>query len=145
MKRLRVWWIPQIGMKNHFSKEVSSLEEGVQLMNVLSDYDKFQFENKIKPDYANTGGIEQLEPREGYLDNPDVPEWQDWLDDETGEDNPREFIKNMEKFTTTDQVFDEFVNEGWNEHTKLILIKQFVEKHKLLNRLNEYLEDVVDV
>lgn len=57
-KKLQVWWIPQVPMKT-FTVDVKSLEEGVKIMNVLADYDIFQFENNVKPDYANMGGINQ--------------------------------------------------------------------------------------
>lgn len=53
-----------------FHVDVSSLEEGVKLMDVLAEYDKFQFENNIKPDYCNTGGIQM------------------WVEDSDGEGNP---------------------------------------------------------
>jgi len=81
--RLRVWWIPQVPMKP-FLVDVESVEEGVKIMNVLARYDMFQFNNKIKPDYCNNGGLLMLD-EEG--------EWCDWYDDETGEDNPEEFLR----------------------------------------------------
>lgn len=53
----RVWWIPQIPMKP-FTVDIGSIEEGRKICEVLADYDLFQFENKVKPDYCNSGGIE---------------------------------------------------------------------------------------
>ena len=79
--RLRVWWIPQVPMKA-FEVEISSLVEGVKLLDVLANYDLFQFENRVKPDYCNTGGIVMLEGTE----------WVDWYDQATGEDDPRLFL-----------------------------------------------------
>jgi hypothetical protein len=81
-RKMKVWWIPQVPMKA-FEVEISSLEEGVKLMDVLADYDAFQFESNVKPDYCNAGGIQVLE---------DDGEWCDWFDDETGEDDPRECL-----------------------------------------------------
>ena len=79
--RLKVWWIPQVPMKA-FEVEILSLAEGVKLLDVLANYDLFQFENRIKPDYCNAGGIVMLEG-DG---------WVDWYDEATGEDDPRMFL-----------------------------------------------------
>ena len=57
--KLRVWWIPQVPMKR-FLVEVGSVSEGAKLMKVLADYDAFQFENNVKPDYCNAGGLEMF-------------------------------------------------------------------------------------
>ena len=57
---LRVWWIPQIPMKA-FRFSVASVEIGRKFLEVLAQYDLFQFENNIKPDYSNTGGLEIFE------------------------------------------------------------------------------------
>lgn len=85
-KKLRVWWIPQVPMKS-FHVDVSSIEEGVKLMAVLADYDHFQFTNNIKPDYSNVGGIQEWSDEDG--------EWLDWFDEETGEDNPEEYLETL--------------------------------------------------
>lgn len=82
---LQVWWIPQVPGKP-FEVEVDSVEMGAKIMDVLADYDDFQFKNRIKPDYANAGGL-----RRWCEDNGDgVPGWEDWYDEETGMDDPRE-------------------------------------------------------
>lgn len=80
--KLKVWWIPQIPMKA-FEVEVSSIQEGVQIMDVLAGYDAFQFENNVKPDYCNSGGIVVLD---------EDGEWVDWHDPETFIDDPREYL-----------------------------------------------------
>lgn len=88
MRRFQVWWIPQIPMKA-FEVEVSSVAEGAKLLEVLADYDIFQFENKIKPDYVNIGGLQC------WCENSDgegTPGWKDWYDEETGEDDPQAFV-----------------------------------------------------
>jgi hypothetical protein len=86
---LNVWWVPQVPMKN-FSVDVSSVAEGVKIMDVLAEYDLFQLRNNIKPDYCNAGGL-----RRWCLDsNGDGrPGWEDWYDEETGEDDPRSRIE----------------------------------------------------
>lgn len=71
---LRVWWIPQIPMKP-FTVSVESVAEARKLLDVLAAYDAFQFENRIKPDYCNAGGLSVFEDGE----------WLDWTD-EWGDD-----------------------------------------------------------
>jgi len=80
--KLRVWWIPQVPGKP-FIVPVPTLEVGVLVMDTLADYDMFQFKNNIKPDYSNAGGLEMREGRE----------WEDWYDEETGHDDPREWLE----------------------------------------------------
>jgi hypothetical protein len=85
---LQVWWIPQVPMKA-FEVDVSTVAEGVKLLDVLADYDRFQFENNVKPDYCNAGGL-----RRWCADNGDgVPGWEDWYDEETGEDDPAAWVE----------------------------------------------------
>ena len=81
---LRVWWIPQVPGKA-FGVEVDSLKEGVKLMATLADYDWFQYAQGIKPDYCNSGGIEMLVNGE----------WEDWYDEESGEDNPELYLSQL--------------------------------------------------
>lgn len=64
---LRIWWIPQVpGTPFHVS--ITNLDEAVLLVTTLADYDLFQYENRIKGDYCNTGGMEE------YHDG----EWLEW-------------------------------------------------------------------
>ena len=90
--RMRLWWIPQVPMKPfHVYMDDSSLipyqppqkmriaimvELAKDKYRLLANYDQFQFENNIKPDYCNAGGLEIL--------NPDG-EWEEWYD-ENGDD-----------------------------------------------------------
>lgn len=78
---LRVWWIPQVPMHS-FNVLVKNVEEAKLLLNTLADYDIFQFKNRIKPDYSNTGGLQVFENGE----------WVEWYNEE-GEDID-EVIKN---------------------------------------------------
>jgi hypothetical protein len=57
---LRVWWIPQIPMKM-FHVPVDSLKEAKKILATLADYDQFQLDNNIKPDYCNAGGLHVFE------------------------------------------------------------------------------------
>ena len=85
-KQLKVWWVPQIPMRNRFEVAVASVEEGAKLLMTIANYDIFQFENRIKPDYCNAGGLMQLD---------DDGEWTDWCDDETGEDDPIAYVSGL--------------------------------------------------
>lgn len=78
---LRVWWIPQVPMKA-FEVPVSSVAEGVKILDVLAEYDLFQLENRVKPDYANAGGLLMLEDGE----------WVDWCT-EDGDDDPKAWLE----------------------------------------------------
>jgi superinfection exclusion protein gp17 len=67
---LKVWWVPQIPGKP-FEVGVESVAQAKFLTEVLANYDLFQFENRIKPDYSNTGGLSVYEDGE----------WCDWEDE----------------------------------------------------------------
>lgn len=75
--RYRVWWIPQVPMRS-FEVFVSTLTEAKLLLTVLADYDLFQFENRVKPDYCNAGGVQV---QEGLSDG-NGPEWCDWYSED---------------------------------------------------------------
>jgi hypothetical protein len=71
---LKVWWIPQVPMKS-FDYPVDTVEQGMMLCDCLAKYDMFQFDNRIKPDYCNAGGLMVFEDGE----------WCDWYS-EDGDD-----------------------------------------------------------
>jgi len=70
---LRMWWIPQVPGKS-FTVSVPDVKTGKFLCRVLADYDAFQFKHRIKPDYANVGGINVFEDGD----------WVDLEDEEEG-------------------------------------------------------------
>lgn len=70
MSKLRVWWIPQVGMRKTFYVSVNTPEEGKKLLDTLAVYDLFQFKNKIKPDFCNAGGLQMFDEEDN--------EWYDW-------------------------------------------------------------------
>ena len=72
---LRVWWIPQVPMQDSFLVSVSCPKEAKKILDVLAQYDLYQFDNNIKPDYCNAGGL-QVEDING--------DWYEW-DNEEGE------------------------------------------------------------
>ena len=71
---LKVWWVPQLPGKA-FEVPVPDLRSAALLLNTLADYDQFQFENNIKPDYCNAGGLMVFED----------DDWIDWYS-EDGDD-----------------------------------------------------------
>lgn len=80
---LKVWWIPQVPGKS-FEVGVASVAEGVKIMETLANYDLFQLANRIKPDYANAGGLLMRADAQA--------EWENWEDEETGEDDPERWL-----------------------------------------------------
>lgn len=66
---LRVWWVPQVPM-TAFEVDVPDLKTAPIILDTLAHYDAFQFENNVKGDYCNTGGLQQYDGEEG--------QWWDW-------------------------------------------------------------------
>ena len=83
--KLRVFWIPQISMEP-FYVDVSSVDEGVKIIDILAKYDLFQYKNNIKPDYSNAGGLEMWEDGE----------WVDWYGTIDGE-----WFDDLDKYIAT--------------------------------------------
>jgi hypothetical protein len=88
MKKLRVAHYPQIPCMPFYVK-VKDLEEAKKIINVLANYDLFQYENRIKPDYSNATVVEEFYEEEG--------EWISWSDDETGIDDIDEYFEYLEE------------------------------------------------
>lgn len=76
---LRVWHIPQIpGPAFHVG--VDSPQEAQRVIQVLAQYDLFQFKHKIKPDYSNASGLEVFTHD---CDGEGTHDWEEWYDVET--------------------------------------------------------------
>ena len=73
---LKIWHIPQVPM-SPFEVPVASIEEAKKLLVVLADYDLFQYEHRVKPDYANASGL--------CVWDTQGQGWVDWEDEETGD------------------------------------------------------------
>jgi len=71
--KLRVSHFPQIPC-TPFIVEVKSIEEAKKIFDVLANYDMFQYQNKIKPDYCNSTVLEYFDTEEN--------EWLEWHDEE---------------------------------------------------------------
>lgn len=79
---LRVWHIPQVPGKA-FRVPVDSLVQAKLVLDTLANYDLFQYENSIKPDYCNAAGLEVYSSygnEEG-----DGPGWEEWCSNITGD------------------------------------------------------------
>jgi len=70
---LQVWHIPQIPGKS-FLVAVKTPEEAKRVLDILAEYDLFQYAARIKPDYSNAGGLTVFESGE----------WVEW-ENEDGE------------------------------------------------------------
>lgn len=86
--KYRVWHNCQVGRVNRFFVEVKSIEEAWLVLNVLWEYDIFQYANLIKGDYASTSGLEYFDECE--------KDWCEWYDDD-GLDITEHF-ENLEEF-----------------------------------------------
>lgn len=73
--KFRIWWIPQVPGKP-FHRNVKDPKQALFLLEALAEYDKFQLDNNIKPDYCNMGGLEV------FADD----EWTEWYDEDEGYD-----------------------------------------------------------
>lgn len=76
MSQLKIWWIPQVPMPA-FRREVDNLVEAKLLLDTLATYDIFQYENHLKGNYCNVGGLEVYDT--------ESQEWIEWYDLETGD------------------------------------------------------------
>lgn len=100
--KLRVWWIPQVPM-HPFRMPVNSISEAARLTHALAMYDLFQYENQIKPDYSNAGGLEMWDSTE--------QDWVEWGDDD--HEDIREWMEsNMEMWLTEEEMSNIEIEEA---------------------------------
>lgn len=85
MSKLRVWWIPQIGIGQTFYIPVETVEDGKKMMDILAAYDLFQLQNNVKPDYLNVGGLQMWDEEE--------KEWCDWY-----METENDFFENVDQY-----------------------------------------------
>lgn len=95
--KLRVWHIPQVPGKA-FHVEVDSVAEGVKVCGILADYDSFQYENRIKPDYCNANGLQMWDESLTEQDLKDMEltdKWVDWFYEDENKyfDDPEEYLE----------------------------------------------------
>ena len=75
---LCVWHNPQVGAVDSFYFPVPDVESAKVVLNLLADYDLWQFENNIKGDYASASGLMQYE----VSNNGDFDNWVEWTTEE---------------------------------------------------------------
>lgn len=85
--KLRVCHIPQVPSCDPFIVEVEDLKHAKFISDMLADYDLFQYENKIKPDYNNANFVEEWCEEE--------QEWLFWCDEETGINDINEYFESI--------------------------------------------------
>lgn len=96
-QKLRIWHIPQVPGKP-FHVEVDTVEEGVKLMDALADYDLFQVENNIKPDYCSVQGMDKYDESltdQDLIDMDLDDRWVNWEFETEDEffDEPRDYLE----------------------------------------------------
>lgn len=86
-KKMRVYWMPQVGADAAFYVPVNSVDEAKKVMDMLAAYDCFQYNHNIKPDYCNTGGLQMWDENE--------QDWVDWYyeDDDCFYDDVDEYCE----------------------------------------------------
>jgi hypothetical protein len=75
-KKYRVWHIPQVPGKP-FIVETDDPLTAYTVLKTLAEYDLFQFEHNIKPDYSNASGVMEWDD---VLDPDDEDEDERWSD-----------------------------------------------------------------
>lgn len=56
--KYKVWHIPQVPMEP-FEVFTNDLKQAVLIMDILAEYDDFQYRKNIKPDYSNIAGVSE--------------------------------------------------------------------------------------
>lgn len=79
----------EILVGQHFVVPVELIAGGVENLEVQASCDLFKFENMVKPDYSNAGGLEVWSDD---CDGEGNAGWESWYDEETGEDDPEAFL-----------------------------------------------------
>ena len=73
MNKLRVWHIQQIPIKA-FYVDVGTPEEAIKILDILAEYDMFQFQNRVKGDYCSAQGLEEFWEEEN--------KWVEWYSED---------------------------------------------------------------
>lgn len=78
---LLVWHNPQVGQVAGLYVPVANLEEAQKVRDLLATYDLWQFENRIKGDYASASGLITFEGIHPEAD-PNDDGWYEWMNDD---------------------------------------------------------------
>src|ERR1035437_2575833 len=96
---LKVWWIPQIPGKA-FDVFLNSFAEAWVILEALPQYDLFQLDHNIKPDFSNVGGL---------MIRADDGEWEDW---ENGEGETMREISHARCIEMDREFYDETLRQA---------------------------------
>ena len=58
MAKFKAWYIPQVPMKA-FEVECETAAQALDALDLITNFSIFEFENKVKPDYSDAGGVEE--------------------------------------------------------------------------------------
>jgi len=75
MAKFKAWYIPQVPM-HPFEVERPTAVEAQAALDLITDFSIFEFENKVKPDYSDAGGVEEWDETD-----------QEWFDLEPEEED----------------------------------------------------------
>lgn len=81
--KFRVWWIPQIPLRRGqkpFYAEAPNFKTALLIDETLGRYDIYQYENRVKPDFSNVGGIQVWDATENDWVSIDKSEYAKWED-----------------------------------------------------------------
>jgi len=127
---LQVWWIPQVPMKA-FTVLVTSISEAKKILEVLANYDLFQFNNNVKPDYSNAGGLCIWEDEE----------WIDWTS-EAGCNIDELNIEEIEYQISIDNS-KLFTKQEWEQKTYESLYQRYANKTEPFDKWLENLQNKI--
>lgn len=74
-KKFKVWYIPQVPMQP-FEVECETAEQAQDALDLITNFSIFEFENKVKPDYSDAGGVEKWDETD-----------QEWFDYDESDDH----------------------------------------------------------
>lgn len=74
--RFKVWYIPQIPM-TAFEREYDDFDTAKAVLNAVINFSIFEFENRVKPDYADMAGMERWE--DGDWEEVEEDQWNEFL------------------------------------------------------------------
>lgn len=58
MARFKAWYIPQVPM-HPFEVECETAEQAWDALDLITNFSIFEFENNVKPDYSDVGGVSE--------------------------------------------------------------------------------------
>lgn len=98
--KMRVWWCPQVGVSKNFYVPVESVEEAKKVMDILAAYDCFQYNQNVKSDYSNMGGLEVFDEESCEWVSWEYEDENDYFDDvDEYCENKSECIAEIRDFT----------------------------------------------